>query len=486
MRYYSTRNPKKFYTFTEAVKLGLAPDGGLFLPERIPSILQKPEELKEKSLPELAHYFLEPFVSEIEKEVFATGIEKETFASEIEKEPSAPEIEKKLFSSGIKKEVFAEIIEKTFNFPVEVTTLSDNLSVAELYHGRTLAFKDFGARFLANTMEHLLRQEGKKCKILVATSGDTGSAVANGFLGMENVEVVLLYPSGMVSKIQEQQLTTMGENITALEVKGNFDDCQRLVKQAFEDSELRKKVYLSSANSISIARLLPQTVYYIYAFLQLFEKYERINFVVPSGNLGNITAGLLTKLAGLPVGRFFAALNSNKALADYLHSGVFEARATIPTISNAMDVGNPSNIERIVALFNGDIERIRTEVIAKSYGDPETLAKIGDIYNRYGYLIDPHTAVGVLFAEELTGGTANFGSVAVGSKGSFSVGSKEGAHYIVISTAHPAKFYEDVKKAIGAEFQIPPRLAECLDKQKQSQLVDPDYAVFREIIAKSV
>ncbi len=427
MRYKSTRSSENLYSFMEALYSGLAPDGGLFLPESVPHLLDEPEELLGMSLTELARHFLAPFV---------TGI------GEIELD---------------------RIIERTFNFDIGIKILNDHISVVELYHGPTLAFKDFGARFLASVMSYYLHEEHRKCKILVATSGDTGSAVANAFLGMDCVEVVLLYPSGKVSKIQEQQLTTMGKNVTALEVKGTFDDCQRLVKQAFADEELRKTINLSSANSISIARLLPQAVYYIYAFARLYNRFDRMNFVVPSGNLGNITAGLLTKFAGMPVNRFYAALNSNSVFEDYLKSGELSPKETIATISNAMDVGNPSNAERIISSYHGKVEAVKRNVSAKSFGDPETVAMIGEVYRDHGYLIDPHTAVGMLYAKELA-----------------TVLPKE--HFVVMSTAHPAKFHDDVKNAIGGEFEIPARLAACLSKKKQSRVTDTDYPGFKDFL----
>ncbi len=427
MRYISTRDNKNDFNFRDAVYNGMAPDGGLFLPKSIPHLLDEPVELADLSLTELALHFLSPFVT------------------------------------GIDEVDFVRIVERSFNFDINIHSINKNISVAELYHGPTLAFKDFGARFLANIMSFYLHEEGKKCKILVATSGDTGSAVANAFLGMDCVDVVLLYPSGKVSKIQEQQLTTLGKNVTALEVQGNFDDCQRLVKMAFADEELRSKVNLSSANSISIARLLPQAVYYIFAYMNLYEKHETINFVVPSGNLGNITAGLMTKFAGLSVHRYYSALNKNDVFANYLSTGNFTPQPTIQTISNAMDVGSPSNLERIISLYHGDVNSVRRDVSAKSYSDEETLNKIGEIYREYNYLIDPHTATGMLYASELE-----------------RMAPRE--HFVVMSTAHPAKFYDDVKLATGADFKIPERLASCLKKGKVSKIIGTEYEEFKELI----
>lgn len=427
MRYFSTRNNKTDFNFRDAVYNGMAPDGGLFLPRSIPHLLDEPVELADLSLTELALHFLSPFVT------------------------------------GIDEVDLVRIVERSFNFDIHIHPLTANISVVELYHGPTLAFKDFGARFLANIMSFYLHEEGKKCKILVATSGDTGSAVANAFLGMDCVDVVLLYPSGKVSKIQEQQLTTLGKNVTALEVQGNFDDCQRLVKMAFADEELRSKVNLSSANSISIARLLPQAVYYIYAYMNLYEKHETINFVVPSGNLGNITAGLMTKFAGLPVHRFYCALNKNDVFANYLSTGNFTPKPTVQTISNAMDVGSPSNLERITTLYHGDLDAIRKDISARSYNDEETYKMIADTRNECGYLADPHTSVGLLYA---------------GDQGKTS----PREHFVVMSTAHPAKFYEDVCSATGVDFEIPERLALCMKKEKESTVIGTGYEEFRGII----
>ena len=429
MRYVSTRNPQTQYKFKDALYLGMAPDGGLFLPESIPHLLEEPDELKELSLTELAHHFLNPFVT------------------------------------GIGEREFTRIVERTFNFDIEIKHVSDRIWAAELFHGPTLAFKDFGARFLANVMSYFLHEEGKRCKILVATSGDTGSAVANGFLGMDCVDVVLLYPSGKVSWSQEQQLTTLGKNVTALEVQGNFDDCQRLVKQAFADEELRSRVNLSSANSISIARLLPQAVYYIYTYLNLFEKLDNINFVVPSGNLGNITAGLMTKFAGLPVKKFYAALNNNDVFAKYLETGEFVPQPTIQTLSNAMDVGNPSNLERITSLYHGDLTAMRRDIAARSYSNDETFSMIGATWNECGYLADPHTSVGLLYARDM--------SVKLPKD-----------NFVVMSTAHPAKFYGDVSSATGINFDIPERLETCLKKKKESVVMGTEYDEFKGLLLK--
>ncbi len=427
MRFVSTRGSDSLYKFKDALYYGLAPDGGLFLPESIPHLLEEPAELRELSLTELALHFLSPFIT------------------------------------GIGEQEFTRIVERTFNFDVKIESVSGKIWTAELFHGPTLAFKDFGARFLANVMSYFLHEEGKKCKILVATSGDTGSAVANAFLGIDSIDVVLLYPSGKVSKIQEQQLTTLGKNVTALEVQGNFDDCQQLVKLAFSDVELRNQVNLSSANSISIARLLPQAVYYIYTYINLFEKLESINFVVPSGNLGNLTAGLITKFAGLPVNRFYASLNQNDSFAKFLETGEYLPQPTIQTLSNAMDVGNPSNLERIIALYKGNINLMRRDISAKSYVNEETFKMIADTWNECHYLADPHTSVGLLYASELASKFRH-------------------EDFVVMSTAHPAKFYEVVSSAAGIDFDIPQRLANCLNKPKLSKLIGTDYQEFKRLL----
>lgn len=349
MNYFSTNNPHHIVSFEEAVMQGIAPDGGLFMPSEIPVFTEEQlYQLRDKSFKEIAFQVLHPFLK-----------------------------------NEIGEDSLRGIIEDVYTFDAPLKFLADNLGVLELFHGPTLAFKDFGARFMARIMGYFNHKYSSELTILVATSGDTGSAVANGFYKQPGVQVVLLYPSRMVSEIQEKQLTTMGENIIALEVEGTFDDCQRLVKHAFLDAELKDAIRLSSANSINIARLLPQVVYYVYAFTQLPDKNKEIVFSVPSGNLGNLTAGLLAAEMGIPVKQFVAALNRNNVFQSFLASGELKPVKAVPTISNAMDVGNPSNLARIRALYHDDLKIIKKKVHAYSFDDDQTLLAIRNIFDRY-------------------------------------------------------------------------------------------------------
>jgi threonine synthase len=427
MKYLSTRNSELRYSFGDAVIKGLADDGGLFLPEFIPVL----------------------------PESFFKNIEKLSFTD------IAFEIASK-FIDDITPADLRDIIEEAVNFPAPVVPLNGNFSILELFHGNTCAFKDFGARFLAGALSHYLKKREQRCTILVATSGDTGSAVASGFYGKENIDVIILYPSGKVSRIQEQQLTTFGKNIMAYEIDGVFDDCQRLVKTAFLDKELTDNYFLTSANSINIGRLLPQSFYYVNAWKQIKNKEKDVVFVVPSGNLGNLTSGILAKTFGLPVKYFVSALNRNDIFKKYLESGSFTPVPSIPTISNAMDVGNPSNLERISYIFKNDMELLRQNIHAYSYDDEQTKAAINSAHESYGYVFDPHGAVGYLATKE---DSEKFGG---------------DAEYIILETAHPAKFLEEVKDSEKFTVEMPERLAEFLKKEKESVKVGNDYADFKK------
>lgn len=334
-----------------------------------------------------------------------------------------------------------------FNFPVPVVQLNDKTFVAELFHGPTLAFKDFGARFMARVMSFLNRDESKKLTILVATSGDTGGAVADGFFNVEGVEVYILYPSGGVSELQEKQLTTYGNNIHAIEVQGTFDDCQHLVKSAFLDKDLSNAFRLSSANSINIARLIPQMIYYFVSYAKV--NVKDIYFSVPSGNFGNLTAGLFAKRLGLPVKRFIAATNANESVVEYLSGKGFHPHKSIATISNAMDVGNPSNFGRMIDLFKGSVDEMRKDIIAFSISDAQTEATMNECYETYGYVTDPHGAVGLRGWQQ------------------YSKEINEGAG-IILETAHPAKFIETVERVLGLSIQIPEQLAALRSKSKST------------------
>src|ERR1700756_5597057 len=362
MRYRSTGGKAPLTSLRGAVLRGLAPDGGLYMPAEIAR--RSPEELEEfRALPftEVCFRVVKPFAT-----------------------PDVPE------------DVLWQIVSEAINFPVKLVSLSPGLHILELFHGPTLAFKDFGARFMARLMGYFVRGETRPLKVLVATSGDTGSAVAHGFLGVPGIRVVILYPSKRISETQEKQFTTLGENITALEVAGSFDDCQRLVKQAFSDTELNRRAFLTSANSINIGRLLPQMFYHVAAYRQLPVASVPLVVGVPSGNFGNLTAGLFAKRIGLPVARFIASTNANDVVPIYLRSGEFCPRSAEATVSNAMDVGSPNNFPRLLDLCRDRQEYVQREIWGHSASDEETLSAMKSVHQRFGYIADPHTAVGVL------------------------------------------------------------------------------------------
>jgi threonine synthase len=431
MKYYSTRDKSNLVDFSTAVMDGLAKDGGLFMPAEIPVLPSS-------------------FLKEIEKVPF---------------QEIGFEIAKRFTGDEIPLDKLKSIIDSAVNFPAPLFELSKDLSVLELFHGPTLAFKDFGARFMAKTMGYFAHGLGKELNILVATSGDTGSAVAYGFYGVEGINVYLLYPKGKVSLIQEKQLTTLDKNITALEVNGTFDDCQRLVKDAFVDKELNVKLNLSSANSINIARLIPQSFYYANAYRQVKDKSRPVVISVPSGNLGNITAGLLAKKMGIPIAKFIGATNSNDVFNEYMKTAKFNPRKSVLTLSNAMDVGNPSNLERIIELYNGDIIKIREDIYSVSYNDQETIQGIKELYDKYNYVIDPHGAVGYRAWEKFKESNE-----------------LKNAYGIIVETAHPAKFKDAVEETIGSEVKIPERLAVCLNKEKRTVEINSEYSSLKEYL----
>ena len=364
--------------------------------------------------------------------------------------------------------VLRKLVAEAFDFPVPLVTLNERLHILELFHGPTLAFKDFGARFMARLMEYFVQESGQELTVIVATSGDTGSAVAQAFLGVSGIRVVILYPAGRVSDAQEKQLTTLGQNITALEVSGSFDDCQRLAKQALVDPALAEKMTLTSANSINIARLIPQSFYYFAAVAQLGPSaILPVVFSVPSGNFGNLTGGLFAKRIGLDVAQFIAATNANDVVPEFLRSGKLIPRASRHTISNAMDVGNPSNFARIVDLYDNDLQAIRRDIWGCSFSDEETLRIMHDVEERHGYVLDPHTAVGVLGWQ------------------SFAKQNQPTTRGIVLATAHPAKFAETVARAIGAQPAMPERLAAYLDRTKKSIPFPNRFSELQEFLLSS-
>lgn len=415
MKLYSTNNPKHIISLKEAVIQGLSPDGGLFMPTEIPKL--QPE--------------------------FFDTIEKLSF------QEIALTVSSALLKEDIPAEDLKKIVYEAVNFDAPLVKVSENNYALELFHGPTCAFKDFGGRFMSRLVRYFNSRE--KITILAATSGDTGSAVAHGFLNIPGTEVILLYPKEKVSHIQEQQLTTMGGNITALEIAGTFDDCQAIVKQAFNDQDLKAKYRLTSANSINIARLIPQSFYYFYAYAQIKEHGAPI-FSVPSGNFGNLTAGLFAAEMGLPVRKFIAATNANDTFPKYLHTGKLEPKPSVQTISNAMDVGNPSNAARIIALFP-ELETLRQKIWSKSFSDKQTTETIQKIQEKYHYLLDPHGAVAWLGLEQ------------------YRQESGDKSPGIFLETAHPAKF--------GAKVEIPPQIAQYLDRKKEAIPLNKDYQIFK-------
>ncbi|MBN2596175.1 MAG: threonine synthase [Marinifilaceae bacterium] len=428
MKYFSTNNKDIRYSFKEAVIKGLAPDNGLFFPVSIPKLNDEFfQRLTELSLPEIGYEVAKHFVGD------------------------------DISDSDLKK-----ITEEVLNFKIPVVAIEDGINTLELFHGPTCAFKDVGARFMSRCLSAFAKQNQKEVTILVATSGDTGSAVANGFLGVEGVKVIILYPAGKVSKIQEQQLTTMGQNITALEVDGTFDDCQALVKTAFGDDDLNMELNLTSANSINIARLLPQSFYYFHAWAQLQPTSKKVVFSVPSGNYGNLTGGLLAKQMGLPIDSFIASANINKVVPDYLNSGKYEPKASVQTISNAMDVGAPSNFARMMELYQENHADITKDIKGAWFSDEETQEAIADLYSRNKYILDPHGAVGYL-----------------GLKRYLNTKSEVG---VFLETAHPAKFKDTVEKVLNTEIKVPDYLQECLGKEKKSILISKNFSDFKSFL----
>ena len=373
------------------------------------------------------------------------------------------EMLKPYFCPDIPEDTFRKMVDDAFNFPVPVVKITDNICTAELFHGPTLAFKDVGARFLARVMSYFASNQ-KDINVLVATSGDTGSAVANGFLGVKGVKVHVLYPSGLVSKLQELQFTTLGQNITAYEVSGVFDDCQRMVKECFMDKELNEKRTLTSANSINLARFLPQSVYYAYALSQIpQERWKDVVVTVPSGNFGNITAGLVAWRMGMPVKRFIAAINANRVFADYLETGVYKPQKSIATIANAMDVGDPSNFARVLELFGKSVDNIRAEISSYSYTDEQIGATMAETLKQTGYELDPHGAVGYSALRDHL---------------------NDGELGLFLETAHPAKFIDTVEKYTGKRVEIPARLQKFAEGTKQTVKIKADYTELKNRLLK--
>jgi threonine synthase len=430
MKYYSTNKSVPEVSLKEAVTKGLADDKGLFMPERI-------------------EFFPASFFENIHKMSF---------------QEISFEVAKKFFGEDVPEDDLKAIVYDTLNFDCPVVHVNDNIYSLELFHGPTLAFKDVGGRFMARLLAYFLKGNEEQVNVLVATSGDTGSAVANGFLGVPNIHVYVLYPKGLVSEIQEKQFTTLGQNITAIEVEGNFDDCQRLVKLAFLDKEIKADLTLTSANSINVARFLPQAFYYFNAYARLRERgfTEDLVVSVPSGNFGNLTAGLFAKKMGLPIKRFIAANNENDIVYKYLQSGKYEPRASVATIANAMDVGDPSNFARILDLYGHWHQAIKAEMEGFRYSNAEIREVVKEVYYKYAYLLDPHGAIGYKALEE---------------------GLLDGEIGVFLETAHPAKFTETVEKIIGVgKVPLPDKLAEFMKGEKLSVPLSKEYDDFKAFL----
>lgn len=430
MMYYSLSGHPKKVSFREAVIYSLAPDKGLYFPEKIAQLDKNTlDDFRELDKVELCYRAIQQFV----------GVE-------------------------IPGEKLKQIVSETLCFETPLVKLKNGYQSLELFHGPTLAFKDVGARFMARCLRYFLEKEERKTTILVATSGDTGGAVANGFFDVEGIEVVILYPKGKVSPLQEKQLTTLGKNIHALEVEGSFDDCQDLVKNAFVDVDLSKKFGLTSANSINVARWLPQMFYYINALQQLKEDKENV-FSVPSGNFGNICAGIVASKLGFPIHNFVAATNQNDVVPRYMSSGEYKPKETIPTISNAMDVRNPSNFIRIQQIFNQNIEELKTKFSSYSFSDEQTKALMKEVYKQENYMLDPHGAVGYL---GLNAFLQNNKSTSIDK--------------IFLETAHPIKFSEVVEETLDITIPIPDSLQDLMKKEKNSIPCANDYNSFTSIL----
>ncbi|HXL58756.1 MAG TPA: threonine synthase [Chitinophagaceae bacterium] len=435
MHYYSLNHKSLNVTFEEATIKGQAPDKGLYFPDYIPTL---PKDLirniQSFSKEELALIVMKPFIGE-----------------------TIPEV------------VLKQIISETINFDFPLVKVSDNIYALELFHGPTLAFKDVGARFMSRCLGYFNRNNDKHTTVLVATSGDTGGAVANGFLGVENIDVVILYPSNKVSPIQELQLTTLDQNISALEVNGTFDDCQAMAKQAFVDKDLNKKLALTSANSINIARWLPQQLYYFFAYQQWQHEQPPV-VCVPSGNFGNICAGMVAYISGLPVQHFIAACNVNDVVPQFLETANYQPKAAVATISNAMDVGDPSNFVRIMELFEQKIDNLKSILSSYSVDDTTTKKTIKDVYEKYHYTLDPHGAVGYYALNKYLQG--DVGQRPTSAKGIF------------LETAHPVKFPETVEEMTNTKIAVPENVQYLLNRKKQSIKMDASFEKLKEWLIK--
>ncbi len=423
MRFYNTNNRSQIVDLSVAIVQGMPTDKGLYMPCSLPKAGFL-SAIKKMSLPEISF-----------------------------------EIAKAFLDEDLSNSQIQDIVQDSINFPAPVVEVEQNIASLELFHGPTLAFKDFGARFMSRLLRELNKKLGKQITIVVATSGDTGSAVANGFLGVDGIRVVILYPSGKVSPLQEKQLTTLGQNITALEVAGDFDDCQAMAKAALSDAELAKKMQVSSANSINIGRLIPQTFYYFGAFAQIPQESFWVS--IPSGNFGNLTACVFAKEMGLPVEKIVASCNANNVVPRYLALGEYAPKSTIHTIASAMDVGNPSNTGRLFDFYGNDLEKFRRDLLGADFSDAQAREAIKDVWAKFGYLLDPHGAFAYLGLKELL---------------------PAGKYGVFAETAHPAKFLEEMESILGEKPKIPERLAAYASREKVSLPMGVDYKRFKQFL----
>ncbi|HUZ92927.1 MAG TPA: threonine synthase [Candidatus Paceibacterota bacterium] len=431
MKFYSTNKKSGDADLTDAVFRGLAPDGGLFMPQHIPRLPATfLNRLRSTSFQEIAFRIASAF-----------------------------------FGEDVPEKMLRDIVKRSINFDAPLVRLDGNTYVLELFHGPTLSFKDFGARFMAQLLAYLTKKSRRKITVLTATSGDTGSAVAQGFLGAPGIRVVVLYPKGKVTNVQESQMATLGRNIRAVAVRGTFDDCQALVKRAFRDRDLNRRLGLTSANSVNIARLIPQIFYYFRAYAQLPRGAKRAVFSVPSGNFGNLTAGLMAKKMGLPA-RFVAATNVNDAVPEYLRTGLFRPRPSKQTLANAMDVGNPSNFARMLDLYGRDRAKMKNDVWGAAFTDEEMLGAMREVFNTYRYTLDPHGAVGFLGLKKYRSGHA------------------ADCAGIILETAHPSKFPGAVEASGRAPLPMPPRLKKYMSRKKRSVVMPNDFSALIRMLQK--
>ncbi|MDR6459176.1 threonine synthase [Chryseobacterium vietnamense] len=434
MKYYNLKDHSEKIDFREATIKGQGKEKGLFFPESIP-------------------HFDEEFIQNIHQ---------------YSNEEIAYRCMKDFVGDEIPSEILKEIVAETVSFEIPLVKISEQISILELFHGPTLAFKDIGARFMSRCLSYFLKDQEKKVTVLVATSGDTGGAVAHGFYKIPQINVVILYPKNRVSPVQEKQLTALGENISALEVNGSFDDCQNLVKQAFSDKEINNQLFLTSANSINVARWLPQQIYYLIALKQWVLQHKEYPVIcVPSGNFGNICAGLLAHFRGLPASHFIAACNANDVIPDYFITQNYQPQKAIATLSNAMDVGNPSNFVRILELFGHQFETLQNKISAYSIDDDQTMSTITEVYKKYGYILEPHSAVAFASMEKYL------------QENPYQKG-------FILGTAHPVKFPDAVEKAIHTQIEIPESLKDLMKKEKKTVEINSDFEELRRFLLHKI